>query len=41
MNKPADMKATETVPLWVNGRKQAATVDEQEQPGGYRWERWR
>jgi malonate-semialdehyde dehydrogenase (acetylating)/methylmalonate-semialdehyde dehydrogenase len=25
MNKPGDMKATETVPLWVNGRKQAAT----------------
>jgi malonate-semialdehyde dehydrogenase (acetylating)/methylmalonate-semialdehyde dehydrogenase len=25
MNKPADMNATETVPLWVNGRKQSAT----------------
>jgi malonate-semialdehyde dehydrogenase (acetylating)/methylmalonate-semialdehyde dehydrogenase len=25
MNKPADMKNIETVPLWVNGRKQAAS----------------
>jgi malonate-semialdehyde dehydrogenase (acetylating)/methylmalonate-semialdehyde dehydrogenase len=25
MNKPTDMKAIETVPLWVNGRKQAAS----------------
>jgi malonate-semialdehyde dehydrogenase (acetylating)/methylmalonate-semialdehyde dehydrogenase len=24
MNKPADMKNIETVPLWINGRKQAA-----------------
>ena len=24
MNKPADLKAVETVPMWVNGRKQAA-----------------